>query len=81
VNPDCPKARRSAAEQIATHADKFFVCEGCDNVFRRGGTVEQAGLCPYCKSFRFNHEPEFVAATARSNANRPRQTPLPQDYL
>lgn len=80
-DPDSPGARRAAANAIIANPSGYFVCEGCDNIFRTGGATDKSGICRQCHAFRFDRSREGVIAAAQRLASRPRSTPTPDDYL
>lgn len=72
--------RQKSAQVIALHPELFMMCEGCCNIFKRGGNIEAAGLCIACHGFRFNKDPAAVKAQAIINGSRPGNSVLPKDY-
>ena len=72
--------RHRLAQVIAQNPELFMLCEGCCNIFKRGGKVEITGMCYVCHGFRFNKDPESVKEQALVMGTRPGNSVLPGDY-
>lgn len=63
------------AEQIAAAPSEYKVCEGCGSILRRG-----AGICPLCKSYRFDESEDRVVAQAKELGSREATTIAEEDW-
>jgi len=55
--------RQNRAEQIASQAGRFKVCEQCRSI-----SFKPAATCSVCGAYRFDEDPAAVRATAREMA-------------
>jgi RNA polymerase subunit RPABC4/transcription elongation factor Spt4 len=67
--------RRMQAEAIIATPSEYKVCEGCGSILRRG-----AGICPLCKSYRFDESGERVVAQAKELGSREATTIAEEDW-
>ena len=72
--------RHAQLSKIQANPAAFMFCEACGNVFMRGGSSEQSGVCFICHGYRFNFDQEEVLMQAIRITSRPRNSVLPGDY-
>lgn len=73
-------SRLRQARVILERPDRFLMCEGCGNLFRKGGRVESTGLCWICHGYRLNFDGHAIVGQACEVMDHPRSSVLPCDY-
>jgi len=66
--------RACRAAKILEKPDLYKVCEGCGSILKR-----EANTCPNCHGYRFDPDPERVAAQAGLLGSRPQTSVGPGD--
>jgi hypothetical protein len=67
--------RARQADKIVKNPTRYKICAGCDSI-----VVASSVTCVSCHSYRFEDDPEAVAAQARRLAQRERQSVLASDF-
>ncbi len=74
-DPEGLHERGRQADKIVKNPTRYKICEGCDSI-----VVASSVTCVSCHSYRFNEDPEAVAAQARLLAQKERQSVLASDF-
>lgn len=66
--------RAERAARIIEQPEEYKICDGCDSIL-----TASAVTCPNCHSYRFDADPQVVAAHARFLASRAQKSITRED--